>query len=939
MNSNDINLLRRYVSERSEEAFAELVRQRIGLVYSAALRQLDGDAHLAEEVTQSVFTDLACKAPNLTRHSSLAGWLFTSTRYAAAAVRRANARRSNREQEAHAMSQVLQSAESGPSWEEIRPILDEAMHDLKGDDREAVLLRFFDQLPLAELGTRLGVSENAARMRVDRALERLRAALVKRGVTSTSAALAVVLTGQTIVAAPAGLAASVSQTALMSAATASGLSLLLARLTLQFKLAAGAAVLATAIALPLWLVKHSDHSISANVTPVAKAAVAPVAREAASFRDTSLTALNATPVIRTNTLHLTILADDVSQPIPDVQINCTITRAKQPVKTTLISQRNGVCDVPCPADLEVIELVTQKDGFADTVLHWEPSNGDTMPSNYTARLVRAVHMGGYVQEADGTPVSIKISFGLSISSGSVDPSVYLNHEHREFKRIVTMSDAQGRWSLDRIAPDMIGRTAAMVYDQVHITKLEFFVLPETQAQLREGKYIFNLTRSPMVRGTVVDSQGNPIAQASVVNGELRHTGPGYEDTSRADGSFTINRDLEGKTTLTVSAKGFVPQIVHMAGGIEDLFTNIVLKQGRMLQLKVTDQTGGPVADAKIIAPFDYTPPASLGTTDRNGRATLHEAPAGTMALYIYAHGYEPTNTTLTVDSEEQLVTLMKQPVVSGTVSDAVTGQPIPTFRVFFCGMPLSSESFTPSERGEDWHQFNRGTFRLEPASFLDHFLPRASGYMLKFEVEGYAPCVSRFIRADELDVKLDIALRPAQPVKVTVLNPDGRPAEGAQVGLIGGQFPITLTAEHFDSVFSSAVFRTDSHGVAALPPDDSIRSVIAINSQGFVMATPAALATDPTLQLQPFGRLDGQVMVGSQPAVDRKVYLYPNWGDPSLISNYFTTTDGEGRFSFPQLPPGNYHVSALLIDSAKSFEGLGTAEVRSGETSSVSFNK
>lgn len=938
MNSNDINLLRRYVSERSEDAFTELVRQRIGLVYSAALRQLGGDTHLAEEVTQSVFTDLACKAPSLTRHSSLAGWLYTSTRYAAVAVRRANARRSNREQEAHAMSQVLQSV--GPTWEEIRPILDEAMHDLKAADREAVLLRFFDQLPLAELGTRLGVSENAARMRVDRALDRLRAALVKRGVTSTSAALAAALTSQTIVAAPVGLAASVSQAALMSAAAASGLSLLLARLTLKFKLTAGAAVLATVIALPLFL-KHSDRSVSASIVPIAKTAIAPAVQKAAALLGKSLTASISTAAVRNNTLHVTLLADDVNQPIPDVQIRCTITRAKQPVKTTLISRRNGVCDVPYPEDLEAIELVTQKDGFGDTVLHWEPGNGDTIPTNYTARLVRAMHMGGYVQETDGTPVSVKIAFVRAGSPDSDDPAVHLNHEHHEFKRIEITSDAWGRWSLDRIASDMIEKTAAMIDDGVHVAKIEILYGPGAQARLREGNYVFTLTRSPMIRGTVVDSQGNPIAQASIANGEFDHNGIlGSEDTSRTDGYFAVKRDLEGKTTLTFGAKGFVPQVVHMAGGTEDVFTNIVLEQGRTLQLKVTDQAGGPVADAKIVAPFDNTPPASLGKTDRNGRATLHEAPAGTMALYVYAGDYEPTNVTLTVDSGEHLVTLTKQSVVSGTVTDATTGQPIPIFRVICGGKPLwGSEPFTPSGFSEDWYQFNRGTFRLKPGSYLSHFRPRPNGYMLKFEVNGYAPCVSRLIQADELDTKLDITLVPAQTVNITVLNPDGRPAADTQVGLIGGQLSISLGIGHFNSVYSSAVLRTDSRGIVALPPDDSIRRVMAINSQGVVTATPAGLAADPTLQLQPFGRLDGQLLLSNQPAADKKLNLYPEWGDPDLISDYSTVTDGEGRFSLSQLPPGKYHVSALLSDSAKNYEPVGTAEVRSGETSSVALTK
>ena len=182
MNSDDIELLRRYAFERSEEAFADLVRRHIGLVYSAALRQAQGDAHLAQDVTQVVFIGLARSARRLTRHTSLTGWLYTTTRYTAATFRRREKRRCARELEAHAMNELLQSAGTDPVWEQLRPVLDDAMHDLQADDREAVLLRFFERLPLASVGARLGVAENTARMRVARALERLRTALFKRGV-------------------------------------------------------------------------------------------------------------------------------------------------------------------------------------------------------------------------------------------------------------------------------------------------------------------------------------------------------------------------------------------------------------------------------------------------------------------------------------------------------------------------------------------------------------------------------------------------------------------------------------------------------------------------------------------------------------------------------------------------------------------------------------
>jgi RNA polymerase sigma factor (sigma-70 family) len=217
----DTELLQRYVADRSEAAFAELVRRHINLVYSVALRRVNGQAHLAGDVTQSVFTDLARKAPALAGHTVVPAWLFTSARYAAAQVMRTERRRQLREQGAHTMHE-LRGDESFPAdWDRLRPVLDDALDQLDAREREAVLLRFYEGRPFAEVGAALRLTDDAARMRVDRALEKLRGLLAKRGVTSTAAALATVLANQAVSAAPAGLAASVTGAAL-AGATATG---------------------------------------------------------------------------------------------------------------------------------------------------------------------------------------------------------------------------------------------------------------------------------------------------------------------------------------------------------------------------------------------------------------------------------------------------------------------------------------------------------------------------------------------------------------------------------------------------------------------------------------------------------------------------------------------------------------------------------------------
>lgn len=253
--STDAELLRRYAEEGSEAAFAELVRRHLDLVYFAALRQVGGDAHRAEEVAQSVFTDLARKARTLTGHATLIGWLHTGTRFAAAKARRADFSRQHHEREASTMNALLSDSDSAANWDRLRPTIDDAIQELGERDREAVLLRFFENRPFAEIGAVLRVSEDAARMRVERALDRLRTAFARRGVTSTGAALATILAHQAGAAAPVGLASAITSTALAgvaAGAAATGMGFLFMSKMTTTLLGGTVVLVASATALYQW---------------------------------------------------------------------------------------------------------------------------------------------------------------------------------------------------------------------------------------------------------------------------------------------------------------------------------------------------------------------------------------------------------------------------------------------------------------------------------------------------------------------------------------------------------------------------------------------------------------------------------------------------------------------------------------------------------------
>lgn len=215
---DDQKLLADFVRTASETAFAALVARHINLVFSTA-RRLTGNAHSAEEITQAVFLILARKAGDLRAGAVLPGWLYHTTRLTAANYVKGEIRRERREQEAY-----MQSTTAGtePAWEEIAPLLDEAMGRLGTADRNAVVLRFFENKTAAEVATALQTTEAAAHKRVQRALEKLRRFFTRRGVTLTGTLLAGAVSAHAVTAAPIGLTATIATAATQGATVGSG---------------------------------------------------------------------------------------------------------------------------------------------------------------------------------------------------------------------------------------------------------------------------------------------------------------------------------------------------------------------------------------------------------------------------------------------------------------------------------------------------------------------------------------------------------------------------------------------------------------------------------------------------------------------------------------------------------------------------------------------
>jgi RNA polymerase sigma factor (sigma-70 family) len=259
--TDDSALLREYAANASGDAFAVLVARHINLVYSVAFRQA-GQAHEAQEITQAVFIILARKAGQLRHDRALASWLFQTTRLTANNFLRSERRRLIREQEAFMQSTLNESGNE--VWPAIAPLLDTAVAGLSEKDRRAILLRFYEGRNMLEVGAALGASEDAAKKRVQRAVEKLRGFFARRGVVVPAAVLSAAISANSVQAAPAMLTKVVTATAFAKGATASALTLTLIKGALKIMawskmktaIVAGVVVLLTTGAATMLIVHH-----------------------------------------------------------------------------------------------------------------------------------------------------------------------------------------------------------------------------------------------------------------------------------------------------------------------------------------------------------------------------------------------------------------------------------------------------------------------------------------------------------------------------------------------------------------------------------------------------------------------------------------------------------------------------------------------------------
>lgn len=915
----DTQLLTRYATERDEAAFAELTQRHLDHVHSTAIRLVGGDAHLAEDVSQAVFAELARNARSLNRLPVLSGWLHTTARFMAAKLVRGEQRRRQREQTALCMTATDSGSE--PDWQQIRAFLDDSIGELNDTDRDALMLRYFEKKPLAAVGAALGVSEDAARMRVDRAIDRLRTRLTSRGVTSTAAALSTVLAQNLVSISPPALGARITAQALASVAAGTTGGAWVGSLALG-KIAIAAAVLVIVGTIGLLKFRPPPPSASPVTSDLDKAVQAPPDQP-----PLSRFAAGSPTVADPNTDGLTLLFVDAQTGLPvtnqAVDLKAWERGAQLLVKKTA-QLTEGRASVPFETNAGPdFRIYAHLEGYADVHLRWRPKRGETIPDSYTVRLIRPALIRGRVVDTSGKPVG-GATLGFNTEEVAAPSSVTEDHT---VDYLTVTTDAEGFWEIQRLAPEMVRRLYGSAshpdysrFDTPHASRK-----PEFAQQLLDGTAVFRLPEGIVVRGTVLDENGRPIGSARVRVGHMGSS-QSRETHTESDGSFTVRGCQAGEGLVTAEAEGYAPSARALSLEPNLAPVQLILGAGRTLRMRVVDPQRNPIAGASVgldsfprgerVVPIPQV--RFRGTTDAEGRLLWEAAPDQPLDFYVTAPGYVRRDDVLLSPDEdkEHLVTLSPAFVISGTVRNAATRDLISNFRMGM-GWPELGPAGAMQARWSDidrfWLKFSGGEFR----HVVEEMVIGGSanqGHIFRFEADGHKPFVTRVYQPDEGEVQIDVELEPAEDIAAIAYTVDGKPAPAAQIAFVSPGHEVRLVPGGFAGDLGHALAwlrRGGDDGGFTVPDDEAIERVIVVTPGGYAEATLDQLRKVRAVRLGSWCAISGTLACKGQPVAGAEVRLL--WKVSPMILSFQTEpvpTDSAGRFTFRQVPPGSFEVSA-----------------------------
>ncbi|AMV36284.1 carboxypeptidase regulatory-like domain-containing protein [Planctomyces sp. SH-PL62] len=584
------------------------------------------------------------------------------------------------------------------------------------------------------------------------------------------------------------------------------------------------------------------------------------------------------------------------------------------------------------AKLSFFTFTLRKPGFVPAHVTWQSSRRPiVLPESKELKLAPGRVLEGVVVDEAGKPVE-----GATVELSM--PATEAERDNYYFTFASSKTDAQGRWRVGE-APEDLGRASGRIeHPDYRPTSLEKVGASEMRSELTKGA---------TVTGRVLGPDGKPVAGAKATYGRDVYLSNAPEAKTNENGEFVLKNCDPGSAWVGVEAPGFAPGVADVLvkeKGEETPPVAIALEPGSTLRVRAVDRDGKPLEGVGF-AVESWRGRSSVrfrDKTDAEGRIVWNDAPRDAVQVSLYRAGFMSSRkVSMTAGDEEHVVVLNPALVASGSVVDASTRKPIPKFRVIQ-GIVFDGQDRAAWQRS----QAEESTDGRYSARFDEPY----NGWRIRIEAQGYKPAESRRFGPDEGNVVEDFAMEAQADLGGVVLQPDGKPAAGAEVALGLPNVFTALEGAKFGRAYNTPVTKADADGRFFFPKPEGPFLIVAAADAGFAETNAEQFAKSTTIQLAPWGRIEGQVFLGEKPGAGERVTYQPDRSkyqsrDRQISVSYSpeVLADPEGRFVMDKVVPMPGYVGRVLITKLSGGMqshmpvGMKAVEVKPGETARVTI--